>query len=402
MAPLELWIDVRQGGVTPEFFDLMIPYLQNTKVLGIDSGLTGREFAETLQKFLPTTPNLQSLSLFGDAGDALLDWSNDSRGQSTPPLTYLYLSTIPLYHSFLRLTTLTNFTLYHSQFNLQLDTLLDFLAENRSLEYAVLDIQFVHPSLRNSRCRVPIKNRLRSLSISSSCAMDVKALISKIAVQKGAHLTVGLFEWNAESTYIHTIVSMAHLLNLGSPTSMEYRPNECSIRTIRLLGPNGSFSLKRWSGTEALFVEFPLLPLDDIRTFHLRDHVSNFGSLRRAPTVFPPLSFPSLETLAVERETAVSHLLSAFFSNPASPRRLKTLGFFDCVLDEGFVKKLTRFSSNRKNTTSARLLRVAIVNSKGQLPTSTMINELGKHVPDVDVRVGKELPPDLKWGGPVD
>ena len=61
------------------------------------------------------------------------------------------------------------------------------------------------------------------------------------------------------------------------------------------------------------------------------------------------------------------------------------------------MKELTRFSSDRKKFASVLLHRVVIVNSNGQLPHAALIEELGGHVPVVDVRV--ELPPDLRWNG---
>ena len=394
-ASLQLWLEARKGGVAPRFSHLIKPYVQNTKVLGVDPGV--EKLFQTLRNFLPLMPNLRSLSIFGGVGSGLLDWFKDPCGQLTLPLTYLLSSDIPLYPSFLRLRTLTDLTFYHSRFSLQLDTLLEFLEENRSLERATLDVEFTRPSLRFSRRQAPIQNRLQNLSISSSSPMDVNALISKIAVQKGAHLEV-LFKEVAESKHIRSVVSTTHLLNLPSPTFIEYCPKKLIYRTIRLLGPNGSFSLKRWSGVEDLFVEFPLLPLDDIRTFYLRYSDRSY----HIPTAFPPLAFPTLEVLAIERETDVSRLLSAVFSDPSSSPSLKTLAFLDCRLDEEFMVELTRFSSSRKNTTSARLHRVVIVHSRGQLPPFALIDELGRHVPVVDVRIGKALPSDLKWSGPVD
>jgi hypothetical protein len=182
-APLELRLDVYQGGITPGFSDLVSPWIWNTKVLSVDSHFTKEEFVQTLRNFLPSMTNLRSLSLFGGIGSGLLDWSDDPCGQLAPSLTYLHLLNIPLYPSFLDLWTLTNFTIFHSHFSLHLDTLLDFLEENCSLEYAVLHIKFTHPSLVNSLCRFPIRNRLRNLSTSSYSVADLNALISKITVQ---------------------------------------------------------------------------------------------------------------------------------------------------------------------------------------------------------------------------
>lgn len=164
--------------------------------------------------------------------------------------------------------------LCHYQFNLHLDTLLDFLEENHSLEHADQRIHFTQPSLRDPRRRTTIKNRLQSLSISSRFTEDVNVLISKIAVRKGAHLDVDFCERKAALEHIRSAVCMAHLSNLRSPTLMEYCPNQGTMKIIRLLGPNGSCSLRRFP-MEVLFTEFPLLPLNDIRTFHLKHDASN-------------------------------------------------------------------------------------------------------------------------------
>lgn len=399
-APLELRLDVRQAGVAPGFSHLIKPYIQNTEVLRVDFGPNEKELTKTLQEFLPSIPNLRFLSLSARGGSALWGGSKDPCSRLTSPLTHLYLSRTPLFPSLLRLGTLTDLTIRNSRFNLHLDTLLDFLEENSSLEYATLHIQFAQPSLRDSRGRTPIKNQLRSLSISSECALDGKALVSKIEVQKGAHLEVRLLERTTGSNNIDSVVSAPHIRNLRSPIVMEYCLNEWCIRTIRLLGPNGSFSLKLLPEIEAQFVELPLLPLNDIRTFHLKNRVSDPDQPTPTTTPFPHFFFPALETLAIERETDASRLLSGLFSNPSFSPSLKTLAFLDCNLGGGFMEELTRFSSNRKNTTSAPLYHVAIVNSAGKLPPFPLIEELRKHVPVVDVRIDKELPAvDGRFGG---
>ena len=59
------------------------------------------------------------------------------------------------------------------------------------------------------------------------------------------------------------------------------------------------------------------------------------------------------------------------------------------------MEELTRLASNRKNTTSTWLHRVAIINSKGILPKFASIEALRKHVPVVDVQIGDKLPADL-------
>ena len=117
-------------------------------------------------------PNLKSLSLVGKT-KTLVQYI-DPFGPFTT-LTSLSLIFVPLYPSFLHLRTLTNLTLCHSSFklHLELDTLLDFLEENRSLEHTTPGIGFSEPSIRSSRRWVAIGNRLQSLTISPAGIVSI-------------------------------------------------------------------------------------------------------------------------------------------------------------------------------------------------------------------------------------
>ena len=110
------------------------------------------------------------------------------------------------------------------------------------------------------------------------------------------------------------------------------------------------------------------------------------------PVVFDPSVFPALETFTIDCEIQISHLLSTLLSNPSFSPSLKTLAFLNCDLSGGSMEALTRFASERTKTTSARLRRVVIVDSKGNLPSVASIDALEKYVPIVNVDVGKELP----------
>ena len=389
-ALLEVNLDMRQTREIPMFSDLIAPYIRNIEILHIRYIVTTEELEQTLPNFPQSTPNLRSLSLFPKLRNAEWDWSTSGPfGPLTPALARLSLTDIPLYPSFLHLRSLTHLSLRHDRFDLHLDMLLDFLEENRSLEHTILDIRFPEHALRSLRRRLAIGNRLRNLTIASAEAMDGHALVSKIALQKGAHLEISLYDESAGLDDLISIISMTHLSNLQSPTIMEYHP-DCG--SIRLLGFNGSFSFV------ALGLENPfagLLPshLTNVRVLRIHRAPESYPSID--PIAFHPLSLPALETLCIEREVAVSHLLFALLSDPSSSPSLKILAFLDCGLDEGFMEELARFASSRKNTTSAWLYRVVIVNSKVELPSIASINELGKHVPVVDARIGKELPVDL-------
>ena len=388
-APLRISLDMDQIKESPWFSDLIAPHIQNTETLYIDSISTTKELSQMFPNFPWSMPNLRLLSFSLQPRQAELDWSINPLGSSTPTLTHLSLIDISLSPSFLRLRTLTNLTFLYNRTSLPLplDRLLDFLEENRSLEHVDLEIPSAEFALRSSRRRIPIRNRLRSLKIVSANAMDVKALISNIALQEGAHLNIALYDWNAGSKDLFSIVSMTHLSNLRPTTIMEYNPDH---KVVRLLGSSGSLSFYAF-GLRNPFTRLHPPHLANVRVFRLTRTPKNHSDR----IVFSPSSLPALETLAIEYGATVSPLLSALILDPSSSPSLSTLAFLDCDLDEGVMKQLVRFASSRKKTTSAWLYRVVIVNSKGALPTVASVERLGKHVPVVDVRAGTKLPADL-------
>jgi len=395
-VPLELWLDMTQVRANPEFTARIAPHVQNIGALRMNCISSPQDLAQTFPGFPQSMPNLRSFSFSPGPLHPSQDWSVDPFGAATPALTHLSLAYVPLYPSLRRLTTLTDLSLRNHDFKLHLDTFLDFLEGNRALERANLDVWFTPSSLQNLRVRDVIANRLQTLSISSADAEGGGALISRIALQKGATLEVTL-DGGARLSDVLTVASAVnHLPNSHSATFMEYHSDE---RNIRQLGPNGTFSFKCVSSPEDPLAELPLLHLTNVREFHLvrRFLAVNLGESPDglARITFPPPSLPALETLAIEREVHTPELFSALFSDPSASPSLKTIAFMDCELDEGFMGALTRYAADRKNTTSAPLHRVVIVNSKGTLPGVASIGALGAHVPVVDVRIGKKLPTDL-------
>jgi len=377
----------------PRFLDLLLPHHQNIGSLSVVRPTTIEEVTRALPKFSKSMPNLRSLTLWAP-GEA--NWS-----QHIDPLDFsaahtlkdLTLHKIPLYPSILSLRTLTKFTLADSHFGFHVDTLLDFLEQNYLLESVTLCIRFVEPSLRHSQRQTPIWNRLRHLSIiCSEPAADGRALISNIALQRGAALEVQCDYREVSLTAMLSGVSRTHLRNLSSPTFMEY---EISPRSIRLVGPDGSFSYHHgtYSPGEGTFKEFPLLPLDNIREVRLKYRKS------WDPTELHLLSYPSLEVLVIS--STGSGPLSSLFPLPDSiSPSLKTLALLDCAITESFMTALAQFASRREKRASTSLRRVVIVySSSNQLPKEVSIAQLRRHVPVVEIMEGRELPKDLSWGG---
>ena len=331
--------------------------------------------------------NLRSLSI---SMDYILtrNWgrSIDPFESSAYALRYLKLTNVPLYPSFLNLKTLTELDIRDRWCDLHLDTFLDFLEENRSLTSARLEIRFTQDSLRSSQRPVAIRNQLQYLQITSDEPMDSRALISGIALSKGAELALNCSQPRNTRVGVQDVlsgISTTHLSNIPSPAFMRYRVHP---RAIELHGPNGAASFYSSSDPYSPLVEFPLLPLADIRRFHLE--------ACGADLLHCLSSFPALETFAIERETDLSHL-SALLSNPSASPSLKTLAFLDCVLTEEFMKELIQFASDRKNTASAWLHRVVIIHQDGILPDIASIRGLEEHVPVVDARIAREPPADL-------
>ena len=379
---------------TPMFSKIINPYIPNIKAVYFSGIRSVQELETAIPGFPQSTPHLRSLTLhpprcgwYVPDGGSLEPGAVDLFESLAPALRCLKLSFFPLYPSFLRLRALTVFALRSYGLDIRLDILLDFLEENRSLECATLDIGFKVDSLCRSKRRAPIVNQLRHLSIANPAKKANRALISRIGLQRGAHLEIpARFAGN----WLHilpTIPTATQLLNLQFLTFMECRP---SPGIIRLSGPSGSFSCKDVCSDNKLFAAISALPLSNVREFRLIHNQLNKGSEK-----FDPTLFPALETFAVTREIFVSVLLSTVFSNPSSPPQLNTLAFSNCNLGGDFMEELAQFASNRKETSSAQLRRVVIVDSRGNLPSVSSIEELEKHVPIVNVSLGKELPTDL-------
>ena len=370
---------------------LLIPYTRNIEAMTIRF-VPAIELKSVLPNFLRAMPNLQLLTFY--AWSVGWDPSVDPFEGLTHTLKRLSLSGTPLYPTLLQLRTLTELYLHYDDFNLHLDTLLDFLEENRSLKSATINIRYTKPSLRCSQRRTPIENRLQYLEIHCCDAMDAQALISNIALSKGAKLKFYTFLPSGVDMRLDDVLSgipATHFSNLLPPTLMEY----CAYpRVIRLLGSNGSAEFRGVSGSDVPFIEFPRLPLTNVRRLHL--DIRGWWKKIRPPTVFHHLSlFPALEMFVIQCDADLPQLLSPLFSNTSSSPSLKALAFLGCIIAEGFMEELTQFASDRKSTASARLHSVVILHREGKFPSIASIRKLREHVPVVDVRIAKEIPAEL-------
>jgi hypothetical protein len=389
---LRVSLDMHPFRTDPGSSGPMKSYLQNINTLSVFDLQGIEELTRALPNFPQSTPNLRALTLHCAYTSARWDPTIDPFGSLARTLKRLSLLNVPLYPSILNLRNLTDLNLRFHSFDIHVDTLLTFLEHNRSLERATLDVRFTGPTLRVSRRGAPIKTRLRHLSILCNNPMNAQALVSSIALGRGAHLEILSLDQNTGLNDVLSDISIAHLSNLPSPTFLEYQSYP---RNVQLRGPNGSFSFSCLPSSGIPFEEFPLLYLANVREFRLRHRTPQRLRSSLNPPVFNPSLFPALETLAVDCDIDIPHFLSALLPTPPAPPSLKTLAFLNCVVAEDLMESLARFALARARTTSARLHHVVIVHENGIFPGAASIHALGKHVPVVDVRFGTKLPKDL-------
>ena len=386
-VPLKITLHMPLGS---SFTDIFAPYVQNTRTLVVHSISTIGELASVFPNFLRSMPTLRSLELI-QLQDTRWDQTTDPFGSFIPPLERLRLRGIPLYPSLLGLGTLTEFTISHHRFLLGLDTLLDFLEGNHSLERLTLDIYFPDISLLESRRKTAMKNRLQYLSIECRDTADARALISSIPLQRGASLRIHLTGPDRTLSDFFPDFSAAHLSDPPSPTFFQLGHGS-PTNHIMLDGPGGKLSFHRLSWQEVSFAAVAVLPLANVRGVHLiyREKVT------LEPPVFYSSYFPALETLTIDCDGGVADILSVLLSNSPPSPSLKTIGFLNCDLSEEVMEGLTKFASERQNIpTSTWLHRVQITHSDGVFPSATSIRRLRKYVKVVEARIEDKFSKDL-------
>lgn len=335
-------------------------------------------------------PSLQSLNISFSVPLHKNNPSDDPFASFPHTLKHLSLSHVPLYPSFCNIFTLTEFTLRDAAFAYPLDTLLDILEDNPSLTYVVLGIQFKSHALCKSNRTTTIRNKLEhlGLGVNSSNETDIKTLISYIPLHKGAELSI-TYDGTCVGvrTILPNIINPVHFENIASHTHMEY-----SSFLLRFIGPDGSFNFQLLGVTgdplsfRRLYrVQGLLVLCRDIRTLHMYED-----------GVFDPLLLPALETLVVEQDRMPSNTLANLFSSPKLCPKLQKLVFWQCSISEDFLKELTQFASDLKNTTPGQLNCIEIVLKEELFESGDLVHELGKHVQQ-KVLVKRRLPgcPDV-------
>ena len=379
-APLKITLRMPLGS---SFHDIFAPYLQNTRTLVVHSVSTIEELKSVFPNFPRSMPTLRSLELIRPQ-DTDWDRTIDPFEPFAPPLERLQLTGVPLYASLLKLGTLTDFTLSDREFP-RLDTLLDFLEGNRSLERVTLDIYFTY--LFGLERNIPME-QLRYLSINCQDERDARALISTIRLRRGASLRIHLGGEHRTLSDFLPDVSASHLSNPPSPTFFQLGHGPLT-KHVTLDGPSGKLSF--FGLSEVSFADLAVLPLTNVREVRLY-----YRKATCELPVFSPSYFPALETLTIDCNADVLGVLSVLLSNSPPSPSLKTIGFLNCDLSQVFMEELTSFASERQNIpTSTWLHRVQIVHSDGAFPSAASVRRLRKYVKVVEFRMEDEFSMDL-------
>lgn len=221
-APLKITLDMAQVKTQPWFPRLIAPSIQHATTLEFSGLTTPEELINTLPNFPQAMPTLRSLSLSLWGSSTFWDPEIDPFKSFPSTIQSLLLHHIPLFPSFLDITTLTKLTLHNFDFDHPLDVLLNMLERNPLLTSVEIMLILGNPTYRVSHRRTPIKNKLDHLSLTCYDAGTCRMLLSNIPLQKGAHLEIGNRDSSAGSNSILSCASATHLANLPSPTHMRY------------------------------------------------------------------------------------------------------------------------------------------------------------------------------------
>lgn len=289
---------------------------------------------------LKQTPKFLELKVSKKDGEGLgLSSRQFKLGPFPPTLSDLSLSGVPL-GPFLQLTTLTNFT-YEGSFALHIDSLLEFLEDNRSLERVKLVIKFASPEFRQSQRQSPIGTTLQCLIIKSSQPEDIKALTSaRIPLKSTEHANLFIIPCgpNAISGPFLSDIVATHFRDRKRPTSMFYG---CGWAIRFSTGREGPGLVIASDKTE----EASFSPtLENIRELPSLGNIRELGLYRYQDNEqFDPSQFPMLQSLTIFSGTNLLQKLSKLRSSPQSSPNLKHIIFAKCDGPPEYHKELEEF-----------------------------------------------------------
>ena len=366
--------------------DFLEPLLPHTSKIGC-LRLTKHRFIEGMTDDLPgffdsPMPNLTSLELHQVAEPSVNLFPPS--GTPVPPvfqnLKTLRLTRAPLYPTLFSIASLKELKLLGYESPLNFGTFIGFLRLNRDLEHVVLDVRFVADSAETEFSRKVSLPRLQNLTITCYKTIDSKGLLSCISFPHSAHIeviSIGLDPATPLSSFLPSPPTpIQDLLAPITTITTQMVP-----QVLRISGNGSSFTLRGVRPLLNAQMEFSTAAVREL-------YVDLFCFKCSVATLHKRIKvLPALEILAFSRTRFPVGLLSALIEEPVLCPALKTIAFLDCNIDSDVIKQLEEAIAKRGDSTVARVCRVVIVNSARRILDRTLIQQLQKSVPCVEIRM---------------
>ena len=392
-VPLAVDITVPAIKDDEDFLKLLLPHTSRIGSLR----LVGFASTETMTDDLPgffssPMPNLTSLELQQTTEPFELFPTREAIVppvfRNTARLVSLRLTQTPLYPTLFKISSLRELRfLGYTNFLFNFGTFVGFLDSNPNLEYVALDVQFITDSVKTTPTRKVSLSRLKHLSITCSKAIDSKGLLSYISLPRGVNLEI-IFTGTDPSAKLGSLLPSppTPIRELLAPITV--MKTQLTPRVLQLFGNCSTFTF--CSPGDGAHGWPPLFSTTLIRELYVDPHPYRLGDqyLSNAMKLLP-----ALEILAISRAPVFPvGLFSALTEVPALCTALKTIAFFDCDISPGTMEKFGEVLAGRRDSTAARVHRVVIVSSTGNMPDYTSVQQLRKSVPHVDIRMDDKLP----------
>ena len=392
-VPLVIDVTVSDVKGDEDFLKPLLPHTSKTGSLR----LVGFASTETVSDDLPgffssPMPNLTSLELQQTAEPIELFPSREALApsvfQNTTRLVSLRLTRTPLYRTLFKIPSLRELRLLGYSTPFDFGTFIGFLDSNLDLEYVVLDVQFITDTVKTARRRKVALSRLRHLSITCSKAIDSRGLLSCISLPRGVNVEIISTKTDRSAELEPFLPSPPTPIRelLAPITAIK---NQMTPRELHLSGNSSAFTFRSPGDPFGACGWLPLFSTTLVRELRVDPHPYRFSDQYLSDMM---KDLPALEILAISRTTVSSLGLFPALKEPALCPALKTIAFFDCGTDPDGMQKLGEALTRRRDSTAARVYRVAIVSSTGKMPDYASVQQLRKIVPFVYIRMDDKLP----------
>ena len=393
-VPLVIDITVSDVKSDEDFLTSLLPHASRIGSLRLVGFASTEAVTDDLPGFFSSPmPNLTSLELQQTTEPAELFPSREAPippvFQNVARLVSLRLTRTPLYPTLFKISSLRELRLFEYASLFSFGTLVGFLDSNPNLECVALDVRLVADSVKTTPTRKVSLSRLKHLSITCSKAIDSKGLLSCISLPRGANVEV-VFTGTGVSAELEPFLpspptSIRELLAPITVVRAQQTPREVHLSgnssAFTFRSPRDPFGARGW---------LLLFSTTLVRELRVDPHPYRFSDQYLSDMM---KDLPALEILVISKATVFPDgFFSALTKEPTLCPALRTIAFFDCDIDPDTMKKLGEALTRRRDSTAARVYRVVIVSNTVTMPDRTLVQQLRKSVPCVDVRMDDKLP----------